>query len=333
VVKEVEKDRSNYQIRRKSVVLKKKRLRMKEYFPLQFKIMNRKMIDFGIPLLIGYTVLPLVFIFLSNYLFEKTEFANYAYGLLALSFVSKLSEPKRNDFLKSIFNVDDYKILRILENIIYCLPFTLFLVYQEQLAFSGILNLFAITVALFNFRLKLNATIPTPFGKKPFEFSVGFRKTFYIFPIAYFLTYISISVGNFNLGIFSMLLIGVTCFSYYSKLENEYFIWNYNLSSKNFLKEKTKTCLLFFTSLSLPIIIALGISFFKDIDILIAFLLLCYAYLTAIIFAKYSSFPNEMSMSQGVLIAISLMFPPILLIFISLFYSQSIKKLSTILND
>ena len=244
------------------------------------------MIDFGMPLFIGYTVLPLVFIFFSNYLFEKTEFANYAYGLLALSFVSKLSEPKRNDFLKSIFNANDYKTLRILENIIYCLPFTLFLVYQKQLAFSGILNLIVITVALFNFRSKFNATIPTPFGKKPFEFSVGFRRTFYVFPIAYFLTYISISVGNFNLGVFSMLLIGVTCFSYYSKLENEYFIWNYNLSSKEFLKEKTKTCLLFFTFLSLPIIMALGISFFKEIDVLIAFLLLCYAYLTAIIFAK-----------------------------------------------
>jgi hypothetical protein len=186
---------------------------------------------------------------------------------------------------------------------------------------------------LFNFSTNLNVTIPTPFSKKPFEFTVGFRKTFYVFPIAYFLAYISISVGNFNLGVFSMLLIGLTCFSFYSKIENDYFVWNYNLSSKEFLIEKTKTCLIFFTLLSLPIIIALSISFFKEIDILIVFLLLCYAYLTTIIFAKYSSFPNEMNMSQGILIAISFMFPPILLIFIPLFYSQSIKKLNTVLND
>ena len=62
------------------------------------------MIDFGLPLLIGYALLPFVFVLLSNYLFEKTEFANYAYGLFALSFVLKLSETRRNDFLKSIFN-------------------------------------------------------------------------------------------------------------------------------------------------------------------------------------------------------------------------------------
>jgi hypothetical protein len=306
---------------------------MKEYFLLQFKMLNRKMIDFGLPLLIGYTLLPFVFVLLSNYLFEKTEFANYAYVLFAISFISKLSEPKRNDFLKSIFNKYKYKKLRILENIIYCLPFTLFLVYKKQFVFSIILNLFVIITTLFNFSTNLNVTIPTPFSKKPFEFTVGFRKTFYVFPITYFLTYISVSVGNFNLGIFSMLLIGITCFSYYSKTENEYFVWNYNLSSKEFLLEKMKTCLTYFSILSLPIIITLGISFFNQIDILIVFVFLCYAYLTTIIFAKYSSFPNEMNMSKVILIGLSFMFPPILLIFIPLFYSQSIKKLNTILND
>ena len=291
------------------------------------------MIDFGLPLLIGYTLLPFVFVLLSNCLFEKTEFANYIYGLLAVSFVSKLSEPKRNDFLKSIFNKYNYKKLRILENIIYCLPFTLFLIYQKQFLFSVILNLCVTIIMLFNFSTNLNVTIPTPFSKNPFEFTVGFRKTFYVFPIAYFLTYISVTVGNFNLGVFSMLLIGITCFSYYSKTENEYFVWNYNLSSKEFLLEKMKTCLTYFSILSLPIIITLGISFFNQIDILIVFIFLCYAYLTTIIFAKYSSFANEMNMSKVILIGLSFMFPPILLIFIPLFYSQSIKKLNTILND
>ena len=178
---------------------------MKEYFQLQFKILNRRMIDFGLPLLIGYTLLPFIFVLLSNYLFEKTEFANYIYGLFALSLISKLSEPKRNDFLKSIFNKGKYKKLRILENIIYCLPFTLYLTYQKQFVFSAILNLCVIIIMLFNFSTNLNVTIPTPFSKKPFEFTVGFRKTFYVFPIAYFLTYISISIGNFNLGAFRII--------------------------------------------------------------------------------------------------------------------------------
>jgi hypothetical protein len=296
-------------------------------------MLNRRIIDFGLPLLIGYALLPFVFILLSNYLFENTEFANYAYGLFALSLVSKLSNPKRNDFLKSIFNKKKYQNLRIIENIIYCIPFTLFLVYKKQFVFAFILNLLVIIFTLLNFSTNINVTIPTPFGKKPFEFTVGFRKTFYVFPIAYFLTYISVSVGNFNLGVFSMILIGMTSFSYYSKIENEYFVWNYNLSSKEFLLEKIKTCLIYFSLLSLPIIITLAVYFFDEINILIIFFLLCNSYLTAIILAKYSSFPNEMNMLQGILITISLMFPPMLFIIIPLFYSQSIKKLNTVLND
>jgi hypothetical protein len=81
-------------------------------------------------------------------------------------------------------------------------------------------------MTLFNFSTNVNVTVLTPFSKKPFEFTAGFRKTFYVFLIAYVLTYIQVSVGNFNLGVFSVLLIGITCFSYYSKVENDYFVRN-----------------------------------------------------------------------------------------------------------
>jgi hypothetical protein len=305
---------------------------MKEYLQLQFKMLNRKMIDFGLPILIGYTFLPLIFILGSNYLFTKTAFANYLFGLLALTVVSKLSEPNRNNFLKSIFSKKKYRILRILENIIYCMPFTLFLIYKKQFIFSLLLNLAVIITALFNFGTTLNITIPTPFSKKPFEFTVGFRKTFYMFPIAYFLTYISISVGNFNLGVFSILFMALICFSYYSEIENEYFIWNFKQSSKEFLLDKTKTCLTYFTLLTVPSIISLSISFYNEIAVLMILFILCYAYLLTIILGKYSAFPNNMRLPQGILILMSFAFPPILFVVIPLFYSQSIKKLNTILK-
>lgn len=295
-------------------------------------MLNRKMIDFGLPILIGYTFLPLIFILGSNYLFRKTAFANYLFGLLAVLVVSKLSEPNRNNFLKSIFSKKKYRILRILENIIYCMPFTLFLIYKKQFIFSLLLNLAVIITALFNFGTTLNITIPTPFSKKPFEFTVGFRKTFYMFPIAYFLTYISISVGNFNLGVFSILFMALICFSYYSEIENEYFIWNFKQSSKEFLLDKTKTCLTYFTLLTVPSIVSLSISFYNEIAILMILFILCYAYLLTIILAKYSAFPNNMHLPQGILILMSFAFPPILFVVIPLFYSQSIKKLNTILK-
>lgn len=103
-----------------------------------------------------------------------------------------------------------------------------------------LLIIFAILLTLIKFSSKFNLIIPTPFNKKPFEFTVGFRKTFLIFPIAYFLTYKAIATGNFNLGLFSLILVSLTCLTYYSKLENDYYIWNYNLSPKVFLLEKLK---------------------------------------------------------------------------------------------
>lgn len=306
---------------------------MKDYFQLQFKILNRKIIAFGLPLLIGYTLIPLLFFFLSNYLFEKTEFASYIFIFIATGFVSKLSDSKRNDFLKTIFNKKNFLILRIIENIIYSLPFILFLAYKGLFIPLLLVCFLSISIVLINLNVNLNYAIPTPFSKKPFEFVVGFRNTFFIFPIAYFLTYISISVENFNLGIFSMILIGITCLSYYSKVENEYFVWNFSKSPKEFLLEKLKICLTYFLLITLPILIALGIFFFNDIDLLIVFFLLCHVYLVTMVFAKYSAFPNEMNVSQVILIAGSFIFPPILVVVISLFYSQSIKRLNAILND
>ncbi len=306
---------------------------MKEYFQLHFKLINRRIIDFGLPLLIGYALLALVFILGSSYLFLITEFAAYIYGLMALGLVSRLSIAKRNDFIKSIFSTSYFIKIRMLENLIYTIPFILFLVFKEAFIIALLLFVFSLLLVIINFNVNLNFTIPTPFGKKPFEFLVGFRKTFFMFPVAYLICYAAIAVNNFNLGIFSLILIGIVCLSYYLKPEHEYFVWSFNLSPKVFLIEKIKTCLLFFTLLCVPILLALSIFFFQEIEILIAFYLISCAFLVTIILAKYSAYPNEMSIPHGVLIALGFMFPPILIGLIPYFYLKSKIQLTEILND
>lgn len=306
---------------------------MKAYFTLQYKMFNRKMIDFGMPLLFGYTLIPIVFIFISNYIFSKTEFASYAYILLAISILSRASDTKKNDFLKSILNPRSYLKLRIIENFIWSLPFLSFLAYKKEFIFVLTLVIFSIFMALINLNVYTGFTIPTPFSKKPFEYPVGFRKTFFIFPITYFLTFISISVSNFNLGVFSIILTGLICMSYYSKPEDEYFVWNFNLSAKTFLLQKIKISLLYFSFLALPSIVGLAIFFSEEILVLVSVLLLIMVYLGTFVLAKYSAYPHEMNLPQGILILISMLFPPALLGIIPYFYKQSVLKLSSILND
>ena len=296
-------------------------------------MLHRKIIGFGIPLLVGYFLIPIAFFLLSKYLFSKTQFAGYLYVLIALSLMVKLSAPKRNDFLRSVFSARDYPGLRMIENFLCSIPFLAFLMYKGHFLFVLGLGILTIFLAFFNFRSTLNFTIPTPFGKEPFEFTVGFRKTFYLFPVAYFLTFMSISVGNLNLGVFSLIAVGLICISYYSKPENEYFVWNFNLSSKDFLWRKIKFSSIYFTLLSLPIVIAISIYFFEDILILMGVLLLCYIYLATVVLAKYSAYPGEMNLPQVILIVISLVFPPIIPGVIAFFYSQSVKILNPLLND
>jgi len=291
----------------------------------------RKLTDFGLnPILVG-ALLFLVFIGFSTYLFSKTEYAEYVFVLIAWSFASKLSENKRNDFLKSIFVDRAYTKLRLLENTIVVFPFIAFLVYQQAFLSVLILSTLTLLLASVNFSSTFNYTIPTPFYKNPFEFTVGFRSTFHLFVFAYFLTFMAVWAGNFNLGCFALLLVFLVSLSFYSKPENEYYVWSSIHSPKGFLFEKVKTAFIYATFLTFPVVVALGFFFLGEIGTVLILILLGYVYLLVMILAKYSSYPNEINLPQGILIAFSLVFPPFLIGIIPFFYSQSIKRLNDIL--
>jgi hypothetical protein len=126
-----------------------------------------------------------VFVGLSMSLFYKTTFAPYLYVLISLYLTSNLSEIKRNDFLEICFGNERYRKVRILENLIVALPFVIFLIYKQQFYPGIFLLAFTVLLALSKFKMSYSMTIPTPFYKKPFEFTVGFRNTFFMFFIAY----------------------------------------------------------------------------------------------------------------------------------------------------
>ena len=288
---------------------------------------NRSLKDFGLEPILGYLLILSGFTGLSLFLFYKTEFAQYIYILISLALTSKLSETGRNDFLKSCFNDRHYKLVRLMENLASSMPFLIFLIYKQTYMGSIILTVISLIMGMSSFKTSLNFTIPTPFYKKPFEFTAGFRNTFFIFPIAYLLTFIAISVDNFNLGIFSLLLVFLVPLGFYTKPENEYFVWSFALTPKQFMIEKIKTALLYTSLLSLPIILALCVFYFENIDALLAFYIAGCVFLITIISAKYAAYPNEMNLPEGVIIAASISFPPLLLLFAPYFYIKATNKL------
>ena len=293
---------------------------------------NRRFKDNGFNPFFAHVILAVGFSGLSIYLFKMTEFAEYIYLLSALTIVGNLSETRRTEFLKICFGERQLKIIRITENLIYSMPFLAFLLYKQLFVSAGLLFTSTVILALVNFRTSLNFTIWTPFSKQPFEFTSGFRNTFYLFFLAYTLSVIAVFVNNFNLGVFSMLLVFATTLSYYTKPENEFYVWTYNRNPRQFLFGKIKTAILYSSSLAIPIALVLAVFYYQNIGLILLFFAIGWAFLTAVIFAKYSAYPDEMNIPQGILLAICLWFPPVLIVLIPFLFRKSENQLSSLLK-
>lgn len=306
---------------------------MKNYFHLQYKIILRKLKDWGLPAWLSVVILLIAFIAFATYLFTKSQFASYIFVFVALTLIFRLSEAKKNDFLISIFNKQQYLKLRIIENIILSSPFVIFLFYKSLFLLAGVLCLSSILLALFRFSFGSQISIPTPFSKRPFEFSSGFRNTYFVFLIAYLMCIVAIVENNFNLGMFSLGLIAMISCSFYFKPEKELLVWNFSCTPNGFLLKKCRESSINYSLLALPVMIALSIFFIDNIAFIIGLYALGFVYIVAIILAKYATYPSEINLIQGFILAMSFIFPPIMIAIVPFFYYQSIKKLNPILND
>ena len=291
---------------------------------------NRHIRAFGIPPLVGYVVLLIGFVGFSFYFFQKAGWAVYIYVLFGLSFIAKFSRRPRNDLLKISFRKKEYRTIRIVENLLTTLPFTLFLAYKLELWAILSLVFLAVLMASGNYQLTPTKTLPTPFFKRPFEFTVGFRKTFYWFGLAYFLTFMSIGVGNFNLGAFAMMLMYFITLSFYSEPEQEFYVWIHSMTSGRFLWHKMKTYAIYSSLLILPIMIALAVIFSENIGVLMGLFFLGHIYVGLVILAKYSAYPSKINIPDGFLIGLSFIFPPILIATIPFFWRKSRHRLNSL---
>jgi len=295
-------------------------------------MLNRHFSAFGLLPFFGYLWSILIFLGGSIYLFYKTEYAAFIYVGFALFLLIPLSEIKLNDFLKSCFFDKEYWQIRIAENLLVVFPFVLFLGYKREGLLLLILILLSGSMARLPVNHQLNYTIPTPFYKKPFEFTVGFRKTFGLLLFAYFLTIMSISADNFNLCVFSLLLIFLTSFSFYTEPESPFYVWIYADKAQSILWEKIKTGIQYSTLLALPILLSLGYFFPIHFQFLLIALGIGYLYLVTIILAKYAAFPRAINLPETLLIVVSVFFPPFLLFVLPFFYRRSISQLNKILT-
>ncbi len=305
---------------------------MKYYITLQIIRLKRWFKEVGLHPIIGVILASVLFILFSKYLFYKTAFAKFIFPLLALTVLVSLGDKQRNDQLKTIFDKGLRLKIRFFENAIVALPFLVYLLYEQQLI--PILGLFIVSIILVFVPAGLNfkKAIATPFKRRPFENIVGFRKYFVLVGILYLLIFKAIQVENYNLAVVAFGSIFFVLMAFYLKPENIYFVWLFKDSAGNFLKRKLIDALICGSILTVPGLIGLGLFFWSTIMVSCIVFVVGLIYLCSMVLAKYSAYPNEINVPQGLLFALSLWFPPMLILVIVIFYKQSKRNLYLILE-
>lgn len=219
----------------------------------------------------------------------------------------------------------------MVENSLISLPFILFLIYKEAYWQGASVLVFAILLSLFQLNSRNSCVIPTPFRRHPFEFTIGFRNTYLLILLTYVISTIGICVGNFNLALSGLVFLVLTCSSFYSKPEPQYFVWVFAMTAKQFIRRKIQIALLYTLLLCLPMVLALSVVYVEHIFVIASILGCGLLFITAALLGKYAQYPSEINLIQGMSLAASIIFPPLLLILIPLFYFKSIKRLNEIL--
>ena len=301
---------------------------MRYYFQLQFLRFNRILIASGFHPTIMYFLMVLVFVTISHITINTLEKGNWIYGVITIYLFSKFHNP---ELISLIFSKHELRKLRIVEAFIFSIPFSTMLFFY-QFYLSGVLLFFVVLLfSQISFYPRISFVIPTPFYKRPFEFITGFRIAWPLLFVTYSLQLIAMEVGNYNLAVFSFVVICFTLVAFYAKPEDQSFIFIFASKPEQFLLEKTKTAALFSALLSLPLFITMTFAFPEHWLINSILFLLGLILPIVGVLNKYAHFPLESELINSLLIGFCLLFPPLFLFIIPYLYNKATINLKNYL--
>lgn len=297
------------------------------YFKIQFRRCKRTIIETGIPLLIAYPIFIALFFLVFHLLSLYPFWASCIISLSNIQILFNLSDYDRNNFLKSIYHEKDYYRIRIVENLLVSSVSIILLSITENYWHTALIIL-ACILFLFTTTIRFwKTSLPTPFTKKPFEFILGFRRTWLLILVIYLLGSIGLLYGNENLGLFCVFCISICCSFYYQDPENIYFYWSNNRKPVTFLIYKIKRGILQLSILILPLIILFLILFPSSYLKIILVWFLVTLLIPTVICIKYAVYPRKISITEGLMLSLCLSFYPLVLALIPYYISKAIKNL------
>ncbi len=305
---------------------------MKYFFILQFQRKKREFINLGLNPYVGIALYLIVFIACSFLIFQRLKNAPYIYPFLALFFIMQLSNIQRIDFLKSSYLRIEYLKLRLVEHVLNVLPFCIFLMYKNHYLIALTTLAIGTSFPFYNKVWRTSFQIPSPFSKKPFEFTIGFRRSLPFVIAVYIISYIGIYYHNFSLELFCLLCIFLICLTYYSPPDPIFYVWIHAYSAKEFVLAKIKIGLRYGFLLSLPSLIP--IIFFNPSGLweVALVLIIGMLYILLSVSATYANFPMENTLSQSFQMYLAIFIPPFLLLIIPNLFLQAVNRLKPFLK-
>jgi len=268
---------------------------MDYYFKLQVTRAGRFFSDQGIHPLLGAILACALIISIALYATSQFEFAEWFITLTGISVVMKNSNVVRIQFLAGIFQDEKLRNIRLIEQHFFALPFLIFLITYGNWLPAALLYIATIASVFMVVSGKTRKDIPTPFAKNPFEYIVGFRKTWIVLPCAAFVILLGWKEANGGLAIASIVLVSLVSMSFGYKPEAPEYIWMHSKSPKQFLFHKLKNTLLHSQILLLPFSIA-SVLLFPDFGMVVTIVhLTCTLFLASLVWRNTQPTPMKLT--------------------------------------
>ena len=290
-------------------------------------MLNRQVQDAGFPAVLWPLAAIAGYVALYYVMERYPTWGAYAIVLANFQLLFSLSDTRRNDFLKANFSTGHYYSIRLLENLLISLGTLVLCLLHGHYLLAGLLLAFA-AIFLFSSTTSLwKRSIPTPFTAKPFEFSIGFRKTWLLLAVLYALGFIGLAVGNVNLGLFCLFGICGCSVLYYQDPEPLLVHWNQCRRPLPFLRYKMWRGIIQLSLLLAPLLLGLAVlhpsGFYKGAIVWGLGLLL----VPFMVCLKYAVFPRRLNATEASMVALCVMFYPLILAVIPYYCIKAIDNL------
>jgi len=304
---------------------------VRAYFALQQTLMERLFREWRVAPWLVCTLGPLLFFGVGWWLIERSDYAIWIMIALSLSTLHPLSEGRRNDFLRGLYQEQTYRHIRLIENALVVFPFVLLLLLKGFWAGTLVQGLVGMVMVWRVHRGGGARALPTPFGRRPFEFAVGLRTNWWLIAVAVLLVFQGIRAGNYELTAFAAFLPVFTGMQCYATPEPGFYVWVYTLTAKTFLRRKLLTGLRQQVLLTTPLFLATLVAFSECWMITAGLFLLGLAYLTLAVVVKYACYPEVMDVGTAFIFGLGMIFFPVLPAIIPVYYRRALRQIQPVL--